>query len=112
MQLATYEKENVLIINIIGEVDLYNAPKIKEVVNDNIRKGFLKFIINMQEVTYIDSTGIGSLIFARQTILAAKGSLRLIHIKDSVKKIFELTRLNSFFTILDNENDAISSFTS
>ncbi|HBD94175.1 MAG: anti-anti-sigma factor [Spirochaetes bacterium GWF1_31_7] len=110
MQIATYEKEGTLIINIIGEVDLYNAPKIKEVINDTIKKNFTKFIINMNEVTYIDSTGIGSLIFARQTILAAKGSLRLINIKDSVKKIFELTKLNNFFTIYNSESEAIASF--
>lgn len=110
MQIATYEKEGVLIVNIIGEVDLYNAPKIKEIINENIGKGFVKFIINMNEVTYIDSTGIGSLIFARQTIIGNKGALRLIHIKDSVKKIFELTKLNNFFTIYNSESEAINSF--
>ncbi len=107
MQISTYEKEDIFIIKIIGEVDLYNAPKIKETINSALNKSFTKFVINMGEVTYIDSTGIGSLIYARTSISNIRGALRLINIKDSVKKIFELTKLNNFFTIMATEDEAI-----
>ena len=67
-------------------------------------------IINLDEVTYIDSTGIGTLISIRQIISGARGELRLIHVTNSVKKIFELTKLNMLFKILDDEEAAIATF--
>lgn len=107
MQIATYNKNNIFIINLIGEVDLYNTSKIKETVNAAVSSGYKKIIVNMNEVTYIDSTGIGTLISIRQILADISGELRLINIKDSVKKIFELTKLDYLFKIMNSEEEAI-----
>lgn len=112
MQITSYIKnDNIFIVKLSGEVDLYNANKIKDMIFTHLRNSIAKnIIINLDEVTYIDSTGIGTLISIKQMISGAKGELRLIHVTNSVKKIFELTKLNILFKIMDDEESAIATF--
>ena len=110
MQVNTRLVNNVAIIDILGEIDLYNSPKIKDALMEKVKDGYKNIIINLGDVTYIDSSGIGTLIFCRTFLNQNNGVLRIIKIKDSVKRIFELTKLNSFFTIFEDEGDAINSF--
>ena len=112
MQITSYIKnDNIFIVKLSGEVDLYNANKLKDNIFTHLRNSTArKVIINLDEVTYIDSTGIGTLISVKQMISGANGELRLIHVTNSVKKIFELTKLNMLFKILDDEEAAIASF--
>lgn len=112
MQITSYIKnDNIYIVKLSGEVDLYNANKIKDNISTHLKNSTAKnIIINLDEVTYIDSTGIGTLISIRQIISGARGELRLIHVTNSVKKIFELTKLNMLFKILDDEEAAIATF--
>ncbi len=110
MQINARLIDNVVIIDILGEIDLYNSPKIKDVLSENVKNNHKNVIINLGDVTYIDSSGIGTLIFCRTFLNQNSGSLKIIKVKDSVKRIFELTKLNSFFTIFDSESEAINSF--
>lgn len=112
MQITSYIKnDNIYIVKLSGEVDLYNANKIKDNISTHLKNSTARnIIINLDEVTYIDSTGIGTLISIRQIISGARGELRLIHVTNSVKKIFELTKLNMLFKILDDEEAAIATF--
>ena len=112
MQITSYIKnDNIFIVKLSGEVDLYNANKLKDNIFTHLRNSTArKVIINLDEVTYIDSTGIGTLISVKQMISGVNGELRLIHVTNSVKKIFELTKLNMLFKILDDEEAAIASF--
>ena len=112
MQITSYIKnDNIFIVKLSGEVDLYNANKIKDMIFTHLKNSAAKnIIINLDEVTYIDSTGIGTLNSIRQMVSGAKGELRLIHVTNSVKKIFELTKLNMLFNIADNEESAIATF--
>jgi anti-sigma B factor antagonist len=112
MQITSYIKnDSIFIVKLSGEVDLYNANKIKDNIANHLKHSTARnIIINLDEVTYIDSTGIGTLISIRQMISGARGELRLIHVTNSVKKIFELTKLNMLFKILDDEESAIATF--
>ena len=107
MQITSYIKnDNIFIVKLSGEVDLYNANKLKDNISTHLRHSTArKVIINLDEVT-----GIGTLISVKQMISGANGELRLIHVTNSVKKIFELTKLNMLFKILDDEEAAIASF--
>ena len=110
MQINTRNVEEVIIVDIHGEIDLYNSPKIKEFIMGKMNEGYKKFIVNLDSVTYIDSSGIGTLIFCRTTLNQNNGSLKIMKIHDSVKRIFELTKLNTFFSVYDTEEDALKSF--
>ncbi len=95
------------IIDVNGEMDLYNSYKLKELVMKMLEKRVRRFIINLENVDYIDSSGIGALIYICSTI--KKMNLRLIitNIHGSVKKVIELTKLMGYFPITNSIEEAI-----
>ena len=110
MDISSRAKGEVYILDISGEIDLYNAPEIKDIVNKLIEQKKYNVIINLKEVTYIDSSGIGALISSLSNLKKYQGGLKIINVFASVKKVFELTKLTSFFEIYDSEEEAIKAF--
>ena len=110
MDITIRESGEVVIMDINGEIDLYNAPDIKESIKAQIESGKTNIIINLDKVSYIDSSGIGVLISSLSNLKKAGGSLKIINVYASVRKVFELTKLTSFFDIYDGETEALSSY--
>ena len=110
MDISSRAKGEVYILDISGEIDLYNAPEIKDIVNKLIEQKKYNVIINLKEVTYIDSSGIGALISSLSNLKKYQGGLKIINVFASVKKVFELTKLTSFFEIYDSEEEAVKAF--
>lgn len=108
MELKLRRHKETYIIDVIGEMDLYNAYKLKELVMKMLEKGIKRFVVNLDQVGYIDSSGIGALIFICSTI--KKRNLRFVIscIHGSVKKVIELTKLMGYFPIAPTLQDAIS----
>jgi len=104
------EKSSVIILKIDGEVDLYNAPQIKDTVRKQIDQGKNAVLIDLGGVSYIDSSGIGALISSLSNLKKAGGILKICNIHGSVKKVFELTKLTGFFEIFEQREQALSSF--
>lgn len=67
-------------------------------------------MINLDKVSYIDSSGIGALISSLSNLKKYQGGLKICNVSGSVRKVFELTKLTSFFEIYDSEQEAISAF--
>lgn len=110
MDITKRTKDEVVILDISGEIDLYNAPEIKDIINSLIEEKKFNVIINLEKVTYIDSSGIGALISSLSNLKKYQGGLKIINVFASVRKVFELTKLTSFFEIYDSEDAAIESF--
>ena len=110
MDISSRVRGEVVILDISGEIDLYNAPEIKDIVNKLIEQKKYNVVINLKEVTYIDSSGIGALISSLSNLKKYHGGLKIINVFASVKKVFELTKLTSFFEIYDSEDEAVKAF--
>jgi anti-sigma B factor antagonist len=110
MEIKRREVGDIVIFDINGEIDLYNAPEIKEKIKEEMNKNKVNIIINLDKVTYIDSSGIGVLISSLSNLKKVGGGLKLINVYASVRKVFELTKLTSFFDIYDSETDALNAF--
>jgi anti-sigma B factor antagonist len=110
MDINTRSKGDIVILDISGEIDLYNAPEIKDIINKLIDEKKYNVVINLEEVSYIDSSGIGALISSLSNLKKYQGGLKIINVFASVRKVFELTKLTSFFEIFDSEDEAINSF--
>ena len=110
MEIEKREISDIQILDVNGEIDLYNAPQIKELINKLIDEKKYNVIINLDRVSYIDSSGIGALISSLSNLKKYQGGLKIINVSGSVRKVFELTKLTSFFEIYDNEQDAVSAF--
>ncbi len=110
MEIRTREAGDIVILDVDGEIDLYNAPMLKNIVNQNIEAQKYNLIINLGRVSYIDSSGIGALISSLSSLRKYQGGLKIISVTGSVKKVFELTKLTSFFEIFEEEDEALKSF--
>ena len=110
MEITKKSKGDIVILMIVGEIDLYNAPEIKDIINKLIEERNYNIIIDLEKVSYIDSSGIGALISSLSNLKKYQGGLKIINVYGSVKKVFELTKLTSFFEIHDSEDEAVDSF--
>ena len=107
MELKIRKNGNNYIIDVNGEMDLYNSYKLKELVMKMLEKKVERFIINMENVDYIDSSGIGALIYICSTIKKMSLKLIITNIHGSVKKVIELTKLMGYFPITNSIEEAI-----
>jgi anti-sigma B factor antagonist len=107
MELKIRKNEQIYIIDVQGEMDLYNSFKLKELLMKMIEKKIEFFIINMDDVEYIDSSGIGALIYITSTVKKMSLKLAITNVHGSVKKVIELTKLTSFFPITTSLDEAV-----
>ena len=107
MELKIRKNGDVYIIDVNGEMDLYNSYKLKELVMKMIEKNVKVFIINLEQVDYIDSSGIGALIYICSTIKKMNLKLAISNIHGSVKKVIELTKLMGYLPIANSVEEAL-----
>ena len=107
MELKIRKNGDVYIIDVTGEMDLYNSYKLKELVMKMLEKGVKDFVINLEQVDYIDSSGIGALIYICSTIKKMNLKLAISNIHGSVKKGIELTKLMGYFPIANSVEEAL-----
>jgi len=92
-------------------MDLYNSYKLKELVMKMLEKKIQKFVINLEDVDYIDSSGIGALIYICSTIKKLSLKLLITNVRGSVKKVIELTKLMGYFPITGSVLEAVKRLT-
>lgn len=107
MELKIRKSGESYIIDVNGEMDLYNSYRLKELVMKMLEKKVTRFIINLENVDYIDSSGIGALIYICSTIKKMGLKLVITNIHGSVKKVIELTKLMGYFPITQTIEDAL-----
>ncbi len=106
MELETRKYKEIVVIDVKSDMDLYNVHELKEMVKKMMRMSIGKFIINLEDVNYIDSSGVGALIQIF-TQLKKKGlQLKISSVHGSVAKVIKLTKLMEFLPIVDNITDA------
>ena len=110
MQLEEKEINSIVILSPVGEMDLYNAPTLRYKVEGLITENKKQIIINLMQVSYIDSSGIGALIAALTKLKKSGGILKISNASSSIAKIFALTELTSFFQMFETEEEALKSF--
>ena len=107
MELKIRKSGTTYIIDVNGEMDLYNSYKLKELVMKMLEKKVQYFIVNLENVDYIDSSGVGALIYIRSTIKKMNLNLQIANIHGSVKKVIELTKLMGYFPISGSVAEAL-----
>jgi anti-anti-sigma factor len=105
----TVRKVEEINFDLSGEVDMYHARRLKDLVAAMIKNRVCCFILNLKKVTYVDSSSIGALL-AINAMLAHEGmAFRIANVARSVMHVMELTRLVGILPIEANELDAIES---
>ncbi|NOT86040.1 MAG: STAS domain-containing protein [Methylococcaceae bacterium] len=97
------------VLNILDErIDAHNSGDLKTYLLQLIESGEKNLIIQLQQVRFIDSSGLGALLSGNKHIIAKSGKLALTNIQQQVLSMFELTRLNRVFDIYADLNEAFT----
>lgn len=112
MEIVCREEEanDVLIVDVTGDLDARSAGDLKLTLNEKIEGGKVWILVNLSEVPYMDSAGLGVLVSGLKNTNRQNGDLRICGLQPDVRNIFELTRLNKVFQIFEDEASAIASF--
>src|SRR5688500_9291399 len=100
-------REDVVVIALTGEVDVYTSPKVKQEIVTLLNSGISKLIVDLTGVEYLDSTGLGVLIGGLKRARERDGDLKLICDNVRILRIFEITGLTKIFDIYRSEAEAL-----
>jgi anti-sigma B factor antagonist len=98
--------DDLTVINVEGEIDVYTAPRLREKLIDLVNKGKYHLLVDMEKVEFLDSTGLGVLVGGLKRVRAHDGSLELVCTQERILKIFRITGLTKVFGIFDSVDDA------
>ncbi|QQO11117.1 anti-sigma factor antagonist [Breznakiella homolactica] len=108
MELKIRKTGEIYIIDAEGDMDLYNSYKLKELLMKMLEKKVERLIINLEKVDYIDSSGIGALIYICSTAKKVNLKLAIANIHGSVRKSIELTKVMIYLPVAENLDEAIA----
>lgn len=107
-EVKTRTVENNLIIDVRGKVDLFSSPKMRSAILEAINdKGISQVSINLSEVTYLDSSGVATLVEGLQRARSRHCLFVLFGVQDAAKEVLKLARLDKIFEIRATEADAL-----
>ena len=111
MKANTRQVNGVTVVDMSGRITLGEGSVIlREAVKDLVAKGQRKILLNLGDVTYIDSSGIGELVSAFTSVRNQGGELKLLNLTKKVHDLLQITKLYTVFDIKDDERKAIEAF--
>jgi anti-sigma B factor antagonist len=111
LNISTRQVDNVTILDLSGRIALGDSSATLHQTLKNIAaEGKRQVLIDLDGVTGIDSSGLGSLIAGYATLEKNDGELKLVNLSDRVTELMTITKLVTVFEIFDNESDAVASF--
>jgi anti-sigma B factor antagonist len=96
------------VLPLEGDIDLHVSPAVTESLNAMIKKKPERIVIDLSRATYIDSAGVAALILAMQEVEAYGGKFALARMQETVRSIFEISRLDRVFQIFPDVDTAMS----
>jgi anti-sigma B factor antagonist len=111
LSIASREVDGVTVLDLGGRITLgEGSVQLREAIRDLIGKGQKKILLNLGDVSYIDSSGLGELVSAFTTSKNQGAALKLLNLTNKVKDVLQLTKLYTVFDIYDAEVTAIASY--
>ena len=111
VKLASRQVGDVTVIDAAGRITLgEGASSFRDSIRDLAAKGNKKVLLNLAEVSYIDSSGIGEMVSGFTTVTNIGGQLKLLGLSKRVKDLLQITKLYTVFEVFDDETAAIRSF--
>ena len=95
------------VLAVRGEIDLFTAPELKQVIAESIESGRVRIVIDLTDTTFLDSTALGVLIGAVKRLRSRDGALAIVNTHENISKTFEITGLDQIFTIVATREEAI-----
>jgi anti-sigma B factor antagonist len=111
MKATTRQVDSVMVVDLNGRITLgEGCSQLRELIRDLLAKGHKKILLNLADVTYIDSSGIGELVSGFTASSNQGGQLKLLKLTKKVHDLLQITKLLTVFDVHDDEAKAIASF--
>ena len=111
MKVSTRQVDGVTILDLSGRITLgEGSVTLRDTVRDVLAKGSKKILLNLGDISYIDSSGIGELVSAFTSVRNAGGELKLLNLTKKVHDLLQITKLYTVFDIKDDEASAVAAF--
>ena len=111
MKAIVRQVDSVTIVDVSGRITLgEGCTQLRELIREQLGKGNKNVLLNLGDVSYIDSSGIGELVSSYTAVSNQGGSLKLLNLTKKVQDLLQITKLYTIFDVHDDEAKAISSF--
>jgi anti-sigma B factor antagonist len=111
VKLSTRQVGDVTVVDVAGRITLgEGSSALRDMLRDMVTKDQKKILLNLGEVSYIDSSGIGELVSGFTTVTNSGGQLKLLNLNKRVKDLLQITKLYTVFDVHEDEAGAIRSF--
>ena len=111
IKLITRQVGDVSVVDVAGRITLVEGSSaMRDALRDMVAKNQKKILLNLGEVSYIDSSGIGELVSGFTTVTNSGGQLKLLNLNKRVKDLLQITKLYTVFDVHEDEAGAIRSF--
>jgi anti-sigma B factor antagonist len=110
MQVNVQEQGGISVCRIVGDIDVNTSPDVKKSFDQLVKAKKEKVVVNFKDVSYVDSSGLATLIEIFKNMRAYGGKMKLTNLSSKVMGLFEITKLNKLFDILADESEAVNSF--
>ncbi|MGH9666738.1 MAG: STAS domain-containing protein [Bryobacteraceae bacterium] len=110
LEIHRRDHEGIAIFDLKGRLTVGESTNLREKVNEAVKEGQNKIILNLGEVEYIDSTGLGGMVICFTTVKKAGGALKLLNLNKRNVELIVLTKLHTVFEVFSDEQDAVNSF--
>ncbi len=108
LKLGHYNRDGIEVVDVQGEIDLYTAPRLRELLIELISKDSYHLVVNLDRVVFLDSAGLGVLVGAVKRVRVHDGSLDVVCTQERILKIFKITGLTKVFGIHDTVGEALA----
>jgi len=113
LEIAERHVGAVTILDLTGNLTIdQDAQRLKDKINSLIQQDRVAVVLNLGEVAYIDSGGLGQLVASYGSLSKTKGGLKLLHVNKKNHDLLSITRLVTIFDTFDSEDEAVKSFAS
>ncbi len=111
MRIETRTAGDIHILDCSGKITLGEGTMaVRNAVRDILKNGGKKIILNLGDVNYIDSSGIGELVSSFTSVTNQGGQLKLLHLTKKIQELLAITKLLTVFQVFDNEQAALKGF--
>ena len=110
MKIDVRKRDDVTILDIKGKITIGGDLALREAIHQAVNDGAKKIVVNLREVTTIDSSGVGELVSSYTTVTNKGARLKLVNLPPKVQDVLTITQLITVFDVYDTEDEAVRSF--
>ena len=109
LKLGHYATDGITVIDVQGEIDISTAPRLRELLIDLVSTGSYQLVVNLDQVGFLDSTGLGVLVGARKRATEHEGALAIVCTRPNIVRLLDITGLDKVFPVFPSLDQALAS---